>query len=1406
MRTHRSSSRRSSLRAIAALLIVITVATSAAPPVLGATVEQFTDGTGERGIFLRPGQPDNSSLVPFPSDTRVRDARVTLKANHTLEYSLLPTDGGNASGWYSAPPRIDVKTLDVDAFKVTAFTADEMTRLSLNSTSSSKSTVSTNASAHLFAFNLTTLTQGGDRDIRMVVGWTGMGTQQGATSTNSLRLYIADFAMNRWHQWQEFDRFPSAPDHEHLHLSAGPHAGFTDDAGMVYILVTVDKAPGGSGTSLATSFLLFEVWRSRAPVDLTVDVGGDGTSEFAWDGDGTGMYGLQTEMEDGARAASADFEAQTDHVNLTSFLVPAGAELVDASIALAGQPGDVTVSTTDRPELVDPLSFTLDTKVAGIPDYAHPAWAQVVLKQLKNAGMKDQSQEIVSDGRSFGDYGSGFRSVAQTFTPAITGKLTAVNVSMEGAVYTSPPDVEVEIRTTNTTGHPNNTVLGSAVIDGSRLNTTATGWFAVSFDGIELTAGVEYAMVVTVKTAQASQTYEWKNHFTGSGSPYSDGKSFYSDTLAGNSPWIEVANTDQAFITYMETDIGTGVNLVRVQGRSYSHVQAGAEGDEYVFNLTRVTANETGVWQFPITNGNPFPVTFNWSSAVHNDVYPQDFGMRVSTEASWVDLFALVDSGHSLEGYAWLDLTDALGKVMDGAPVAYTAPNGVEFVRVNVTVRGDVAGVGWLSGLRVRYHLPIVMDGPEVAAAAEAFREVNSQVPTVELPFVVASSTTGRVLLADPYLEYDQRPTFTTETQVIPEDGWKEVDLDTLFGDDYDNNDLVYELVGNTEDANLSAELNGSILNLTPVANWFGEADVTVRGTDSSDLNTDGVIKVVVTPSNDPPVIDIPDPTYTARARETKIVDLSDSVWDPDGEDVTMTTNSSSITVDGMVLYCLFDTEGEVDVQLTASDPWSSTNETLTFVVSPAKGFPSIVGLPNEFKVPVNRPLPIDLQQFGEDEDDAPEDLTWSVESDSDLFETTLAADGFNLTITPTGTGLGIDPLTLTVTNTKENSVTERVRINVTERVKEPPRINHDTLPEKIKLKEDGDGYVLIMADHVEDEFTPIGQIRVDVAFTKEGVVYVDSQAGNLTFVPQSVGKTRVTVTLTNLDELSSSFEVDVEVTEKDEGGGINWTLWIILLFILVVIILLVAWPRQRAGAGATRGATVVPQVSIEDGEAPPKRVAKVIPHTFGTSSLRRLEDVFLFHSSGMLISQYSRRLREGVDKELEQAVINKVQDQLRGKMRTREEPMDLIELEGMQVVIERGKDVAIAAMLSGEVPEGLRKNLRTSLMEVQTRNQAALRDWDGGIDQLRGIDNAMVALIETLIREHNGSLDLAVDGEAVDRAPARPAPAVVDGVPPLEDEEEPLHLVKDIIGEDKTKEIKEGRHQDETSDWEESE
>ncbi|MCK4969768.1 MAG: hypothetical protein KAS77_04555, partial [Thermoplasmata archaeon] len=213
-------------------------------------------------------------------------------------------------------------------------------------------------------------------------------------------------------------------------------------------------------------------------------------------------------------------------------------------------------------------------------------------------------------------------------------------------------------------------------------------------------------------------------------------------------------------MTYMETDIGTGVNLVKVAGETYSEIRSGPSGDEYVFNISGVTKDASGIWAFPITNANPFPVTFNWSGDVHSDTYPQLFGLLLSTDAGEAPYYTYAGTNTSLEDYKWLTFTTGLADIMDGATIVYTAPNGIEFVRVNVTVNGSVTGGMVLSGLRVRYYLDVELTGPAVVAAADAFRAANEHLPDVMLPIVVESSVSAKVFLSDPYVEYDLRPTF----------------------------------------------------------------------------------------------------------------------------------------------------------------------------------------------------------------------------------------------------------------------------------------------------------------------------------------------------------------------------------------------------------------------------------------------------------------------------------------------------------------------------------------------------------------------------------------------------------------------------------------------------------------------
>ena len=848
----------------------------------------------------------------------------------------------------------------------------------------------------------------------------------------------------------------------------------------------------------------------------------------------------------------------------------------------------------------------------------------------------------------------------------------------------------------------------------------------------------------------------------------------------------------------METAIGTGIDQIRVNGVAYASTYEGPNGPELAYNITGIDKDASGTWNFTITNGNDFPVAMDWAATVHSDVYPQEFGLDLSTPAGNLTLFAPWDAPLDLSDVRQVPLATTLAAILATAPTAYTSPSGVEFALVNVSLWANITGSVVLDGLSVRYFLDVNVTGPGVVAAAEAFRAAHEAADTVELPIAVRSSCDATVLLSGPFLLYDLRPIFVTTTQTVAEDGNRTVDLDTLFGDDLDRGNLRYELRSVSDGANMTAAINGSLLTLTPAHDYFGELDVVVRGTDSSDLFKDGNIHVVVTAVNDLPVLSAPS-EFAAQARVTTVVDLEPLLADVDTAKaaLTLAVNTSYISVDGLELDVTFDEEGMYHVELTVTDGLDEAHFDLLFNVSAAVGFPSIsASLPDPMKVHRNRDLKVDLSLYASDGEDAPAELVWTVLADSDLFTAVINASRHWLIITPKGSDMGSDGILLTLTDTDDHTVSRSVTVDIIDRLLEKPQIDTAALPDKVELTKGGKSFVLEMGDFVRDD-TPIRLLLVSVTYGADGVVYVDTQGGNLTFVPQGTGKTRVTVTLTDSDGLSSTFDVDVEVEPKGGGDEVNWWLWVALLAIVALILIVVAWPRRPLAAPPPSTGGVIVE------EPAGRRVDKVRPHLFAADSLPQLEEVMLFHKDGTLVSQHTRRMREGVDAEIEAGVISAIQDNLRGRARTRGETPDLIELEGMRAVVERGADLAIASVLTGDEPDSLRLLMRRTLHEVQTRNEGALRAWKGDLGALRGVDNAIVGLVESLIRE-SGAVP-ARGGPSV-KPEARAAPrrtewAEEEAEGPREapvahrtDEGEPLRLVGGIIGQEKVQELREGR------------
>jgi hypothetical protein len=153
----------------------------------------------------------------------------------------------------------------------------------------------------------------------------------------------------------------------------------------------------------------------------------------------------------------------------------------------------------------------------------------------------------------------------------------------------------------------------------------------------------------------------------------------------------------------------------------------------------------------------------------------------------------------------------------------------------------------------------------------------------VSIAFIVtvSSKTLGRINMTDLRVEYDPLVNMPPEWQGIDEvsvdedSDWTSVlQLETAFTDDYNSGHLDYELVSNSDTANLSARLTlgaapERYLEVKPEPNYFGDVELVLRATDLFDASTDSpLITVTVVNVADKPILIDPG-QFTVNEGET---------------------------------------------------------------------------------------------------------------------------------------------------------------------------------------------------------------------------------------------------------------------------------------------------------------------------------------------------------------------------------------------------------------------------------------------------------------------------------------------------------------------------------------------------------
>jgi hypothetical protein len=180
---------------------------------------------------------------------------------------------------------------------------------------------------------------------------------------------------------------------------------------------------------------------------------------------------------------------------------------------------------------------------------------------LMNAPTIDQQNKTVTNN------GFAFSTTSwagQTFTPAVTGQLTRVDIDLfcSGCSGTTP-NITVSIRaTTGSPAVPTGADLATATITG--FSSGAGGYFTVNFGSpATLTAGTTYAIVFRAVSNPSAGTYAYVCSCSADTNPYANGQRVTS--LDSGSTWtadVTSGGRDIGFVAYMEVGFAASGNQV----------------------------------------------------------------------------------------------------------------------------------------------------------------------------------------------------------------------------------------------------------------------------------------------------------------------------------------------------------------------------------------------------------------------------------------------------------------------------------------------------------------------------------------------------------------------------------------------------------------------------------------------------------------------------------------------------------------------------------------------------------------------------------------------------------------------------------------------------------------------------
>jgi hypothetical protein len=257
----------------------------------------------------------------------------------------------------------------------------------------------------------------------------------------------------------------------------------------------------------------------------------------------------------------------------------------------------------------------------------------------------------------------------------------------------------------------------------------------------------------------------------------------------------------------------------------------------------------------------------------------------------------------------------------------------------------------------------------------------------------------------------------------------------------------------------------------------------------------------------------------------------------------------------------------------------------------------------------------------------------------------------------------------------------------------------------------------LVLAfDRQMDPASVISAFRISPAV--EGNWTYDEEGKIFTFTPAKrfrAGTTySVTISTSAKDMDGNPLAQDASWTFKTVEAaspvGIGMAEWLLLALVVVVaagIGVFAVSRRRMAGATAAAGTAAL---------SAPKGFA--------------IEDIFLMYNDGRLIQHTTRRIKADMDVDIFTSMLTALQAFVKDSMgRGTGSELGSMEFGGDKILLEKGKHVIVAVVITGGEPAGFRDEMKAAVKNVESEYGPVLDGWEGDATELAGAKRFLAEL-----------------------------------------------------------------------------